>query len=122
MPNDCSNQITITCENTQELTKLIETELKCATGIYHKNIFPTKMCPNGIKFEQITAWKPRYLWLESLTTNYPNCWIKNDWHEEGGNAGVWVGNNITGIQSMEWVDLSIEEQYEIFHKYTIDTN
>jgi hypothetical protein len=120
MPNDCSNQITITCENTKELQHLIDSKLKTTSGIYHKNIYPIKNCLNGIKFEQITAWKPDYEWLESLIPNYPNCWIKNVWKEEGGIAGVWVETSKTGVQSMEWVELSLEEEYELFQKHIIE--
>jgi hypothetical protein len=113
MPNDCWNKITLTCENVEELTTLISSLES------HKNITLIQKCPKGIKIKQITAWKPDYPWLESLLTNYPNCWIKNEWYEEGGDAGVWVGSK-NGIKSMEWQDLSIEAQYYIFDKYKIE--
>ena len=84
--------------------------------VYYKNITIQKKCFKGIIFQQLTAWKPQYEWLESLLTKYPNCWVKNEWNEEGGIAGVWVGSVKNGIQSMCWEDLSIEAKYYIFDK------
>jgi hypothetical protein len=123
MPNDCWNNITIICEDSKELDKLFINELTREEdrdyGIefyYYKNITIQKKCFNGIIFQQLTSWKPQYEWLESLLTKYPNCWVKNEWNEEGGIAGVWVGSVKNGIQSMSWEDLSIEAKYYIFDK------
>ena len=123
MPNDCWNNITIICEDSKELDKLFINELTREEdrdyGIefyYYKNITIQKKCFNGIIFQQLTAWKPQYEWLESLLTKYPNCWVKNEWNEEGGIAGVWVGSVKNGIQSISWEDLSIEAKYYIFDK------
>ncbi len=121
MPNDCWNYITITCDDSEELNNLHTNELTREEGLdyeerfyYYKNINIQKKCMNGLKFKQLTASKPDYKWLETLLSKYPNCWIKNEWNEEGGNAGVWVGSTKKGIQTMCWEDLSIEENYYIF--------
>ena len=123
MPNDCWNNITIICEDSKELDKLFINELTREEGrdygnvfYYYKNITIQKKCFKGIIFQQLTAWKPQYEWLESLLTKYPNCWVKNEWNEEGGIAGVWVGSVKNGIQSISWEDLSIEAKYYIFDK------
>lgn len=116
MPNDCWNHITITCKIVDDLTSLVTHNMTDESGEYHKNITILKKCPQGIRFDQITAWEPDYKWLENIVNNYP-CWIKNEWYEEGGIAGVWIGSK-SGIQSMEWEDLCIEEQYEIFDKHS----
>ena len=115
MPNVCYNHITITCEDVTELNKLFENELTREEGRDYKNITIVKKCCKGIQFQQLTAWKPEYEWLESLVTKYPNCWVKNEWDEEGGLAGVWVGSVQRGIQSVSWEDLSIDAKYHIFH-------
>ena len=121
MPNDCWNNITITCDDLEELNNLFINELTREEGpdyeeefYYYKNIHIEKRCLKGAKIRQLTAWTPDYEWLESLLTKYPNCWIKNEWNEEGGNAGVWVGSAKKEIQSMQWEDLSIEANHYIF--------
>ena len=114
MPNDCWNTITITCDNIEELNNLVSQELK-HNNQYHENIIMMKHREKGIKFSQTTAWNPDYKWLESLVTKYPNAWIKNEWYEEGGFAGVWIGS-VKGMKFMEWEDLCIEAKYEIFDK------
>jgi len=51
-------------------------------------------------------------WLESLIDSYPAWWIKNDWWEEGGSAGVWVGyhkNKKKIIKEIDWDDSCLEE-------------
>ena len=114
MPNDCWNTITITCNSIEELNKLESNELQ-DNNSYHPSIIMMKRREKGIKFSQTTAWNPDYKWLESLVTKYPGAWIKNEWYEEGGFAGVWVGS-VNGIKCMEWEDLCIEAKYEIFDK------
>ena len=121
MPNDCYNNITITCDDVKEINNLFENELTREEGrdynngfYYYKNITIYKKCCKGVKFQQLTDWKPDYEWLESLLNKYPNCWVKNEWNEEGGIAGLWVGSVKNGIQSISWEDLSIEAKHHIF--------
>jgi hypothetical protein len=114
--------MTITCDNPEELSTLVKTELQEMTEdgklVYHDTIEMIKRGVKGIMFRQWSAWKPDYEWLESLLTKYPYCWIKNEWDEEGGTAGVWVGftnqKEEPVIQRMTWSDLCIEEKYFLF--------
>jgi len=115
MPNDCWNTITITCNSIEELNNFVSNELQNKEKQYNENIVMMKRRENGIKFSQTTAWNPDYVWLESLVSKYPNVWIKNEWYEEGGFAGVWIGSK-KGMKFMEWEDLSIDAKYEIFDK------
>ena len=50
-------------------------------------------------------------------------WVKNEWDEEGGMAGVWVGfvgeDNEKQIQEMHWRDLCIEEKVYFFKEDTV---
>jgi hypothetical protein len=46
------------------------------------------------------------------------CWIKNEWIEEGGTTGVYVGGYLNGskveTKSLEWIDLTIEARHYCF--------
>lgn len=112
MPNDCYNNLTITSfDNPTELHTLIQNEFMNDDHIYHETIKVSKKGQRGISLTQYTAWNPDFQWLESLITKYPTCWIKNEWIEEGGNAGVWIGfmkNNNPVIKHLEWDDLCLE--------------
>lgn len=117
MPNVCSNYFTITSGNTVELQTLVATELTRGEGaeFYERNIVFTKNCPHGIQFRQHTKWRPDYEWMQRIVVKYPTCWVKNEWIEEGGMAGVWVGSLTNGIQSMIWEDLCIDAKEHIFN-------
>jgi hypothetical protein len=115
MPNDCCNHITITCENPHvrdELTSLVENELQ------NENVRMIKQGRRGIIFDVWSPWNPDYEWLEGLVDKYPNCWIKNEWYEEGGLAGVWIGfinnRNEKTIQDFTWDDICIEGKVYLF--------
>jgi len=122
MPNDCWNYVTLVCDDSNDLNNLVANELVRAPGLdysdnmmYYKNITIDKKCARGVQFRQLTAWKPDFVWLQSVVAKYPNCWLKNEWCEEGGTAGVWVGSIKNGVQSMQWEDLSLEAKENIFN-------
>ena len=123
MPNDCWNRITITCENiefAEELNNLIINELKHKEDdkyVYHETIDMLKRGTRGIIFSLLSAWNPDYEWLDGLLDKYPNCWIKNEWIEEGGFAGVWIGfveNNEKIIKQLTWDDICLEGKQCLF--------
>lgn len=124
MPNECLNHITITCENPsamEELNNLVINELQHKekdTYVYHKMVEMKKRGRRGIIFDLWSPWGPDYSWLEGLLKNYPSCWVKNEWHEEGGFAGVWVGyinnKNKMVINNLTWKDISIEGRVFLF--------
>ena len=117
MPNVCSNYFTVVSGDAVELQSLVTHELTREEGAEHyfKNIIFTKKCPYGIQFRQDTKWRPDFEWMQRAIVKYPNCWVKNEWIEEGGTAGVWVGSLTNGIQSMTWEDLCIEAKHQIFN-------
>jgi hypothetical protein len=86
--------------------------------IYNKTVEMIKRGRRGIIFNIWSAWNPDFEWLESLIHKYPNCWIKNEWSEEGGFAGVWIGrvdnNNEPVIESLTWEDICIEGRLYLF--------
>lgn len=130
MPNDCWNHITITCRNSEyieEINNFVVNELDRLNNelkdhedayTYEEMITIKKKGRRGIMFRMWSAWSPDYEWLSGLLDKYPNCWIKNEWEEEGGLAGVWIGcmsdNNEKDIQKLTWHDLCIEEKYFLF--------
>ena len=118
MPNDCTNIITIICKNQENLSKFIENELQTIKNYNSENHEIVKILKQGkygIILNLWSAWKPDYEWTEKLLNTYEDFWIKDEWHEEGGLAGVWVGftkeNNEIDIKHLTWSDLSIEEEY-----------
>jgi hypothetical protein len=114
MPNDCWNTITITASEL-ELNALMATEFK---DVPERAFSIQRRGPYGVVLRLWSPWKPDFTWLETLLVTYPSCWVKNEWHEEGGSAGVWVGHFVGGghceIKRMEWEDLSIEEEVRVF--------
>lgn len=113
MPNDCWNYLKITSHyNAVELQKLIDIEFES------KEIEIIKKGIHGIYVKIWSPWYPDYEWLEKLVLTYPSCWIKNEWIEESGCTGIWIGfmnENKPNIQHFEWKDLSIEEENYCFN-------
>jgi hypothetical protein len=53
-----------------------------------------------------------YDYLQKILETYPKCWLKNEYSDENGNAGVWIARYIDGeinVQEHEWTELTIEE-------------
>lgn len=110
MPNICNNRITITFKTEKDMSVFLDKFNEC-----HKII---KEGCLGIIFLIETSWEPNFWWLENTIMNF-DCWLKNEWIEEGGTAGVWIGfteNGKNNIKSLVWNDLSIEDEYNIFKK------
>jgi len=68
----------------------------------------------GIRFEYLTALKPNHEWRMMLLDKYPLCWIKHNWVLEDGTSGIWIGNK-QGHSTIEWKDVSLEEEHEFFN-------
>ena len=99
MPNDCWNNITITCENHDELVRLIDAEIKDQDIIQKRGA-------NAVILRMWSPWAPPFNWLSELIDKYPRCWIKNEWNEEDGMTGVWIGfvnnDNEKTVKQMSW--------------------
>jgi hypothetical protein len=113
MPNDCWNYITITTKHPLVLNSLLQTEIR---EFHRAEII--KKGKNGLIIKLWSPWEPQFDWLSTLLDIYPGCWIKNEWSEEGGMAGVWIGfvdeNHGKTIKRLEWRDLCLEEKYYLF--------
>tara|TARA_Y100000389_G_C17299294_1_gene432095 strand:+ start:485 stop:853 length:369 start_codon:yes stop_codon:yes gene_type:complete len=111
MPNDCWNKMTLVSEfNPEQLAELYKKEFE------EKNI--PKHCltihytgKRGIRLTMWSRWGPDNEWLKRMLENYPECWIKNDWYEEGGGAGIFIGGYLNGVKQEtiieEWEELCI---------------
>ena len=111
MPNDCwNNMVFISQDNPEELTELFK-EIESKNPPKDKLEINYKG-KNGIKFKLWSAWGADNEWLKGLVAKYPNCWIKNDWYEEGGGAGLFIGGFLNRKKQetiiLEWDELPIE--------------
>lgn len=110
MSNVCNNKITIIFGSKEKLQNFINNHPHCNQIIQQGHL--------GILFLLSTIYEPDFLWLESLIHTY-HCWIKNEWRETNGNAGIWIGfmeKDEKNIKKMEWNDLSIEAESFFFTK------
>ena len=121
MPNECWNNFTITSiGNPEELKTLIDTEFKHIVNDkyeYNVNVSNVKKGKHGIYITVTSDWQPDFEWLEGLPTKYPSCWVKNEWYEEGGLTGVWIGfmeGDKKNVSYLDWIDLSIEAKQYLF--------
>ena len=112
MPNDCWSNMTFVCQSDPEqLSELYKKEFeeqeipKRCLNIHYKG-------ENGIRLSLWSRWGPDNTWLVGLLEKYPKCWIKNDWYEEGGGAGIFIGGYLNGKQQEtiieEWDELCID--------------
>ena len=119
MPNDCWNRIMVVCNpydqpSCDQLRLFIIDEVNTIylnDDVYDDRICIHKQHHSYIVFTLWSRWHPDFEWLDGLLDKYPACWIKNEWYEEGGMAGVWIGSikdNQKQIQQFEWEDLCID--------------
>lgn len=115
MPNDCTNYLTIRFKTENDLHNFASDYTENYPG-WNKKIISKGT--KGIITTNETAWKPDFEWLKKILEEYDDCFVKDEWFEEGGLAGVWVGQYTSGgvrvIDEMKWLDLSIEEKAFLF--------
>jgi hypothetical protein len=119
MPNDCWNNLTIT-GNKADINKIADVEFK---DVPEWAFEIKKRGLEAVIIRLWSPWQPNYNRLEELIQTYKSCWIKNEWMEEGGSAGVWIGSYRSGeklIQKMVWEDMCIEEEHKRFRTESID--
>jgi len=109
MPNDCWNKMTVTGSD-EDIDKFVLEEFKDVPEWAHEIQVRGK---GGLMFRLWSRWLPDYDWLNGLLVKYPSLWVKNQWYEEGGNAGVWIGSK-DEVKRLEWFEMCIEENYYRF--------
>jgi hypothetical protein len=138
MPNECYN--TVRLSGSEELIqKLDEAKFSLQTFLPPPEFSPTqtedliewryehwgtkwdvfdysvkKKGKTGIEVTFCTAWSPPIPFFKHLMKQYPETWIKCDWVEEGGMAGVYVSKwdkkeNKIETQELIWDDWCLEE-------------
>lgn len=135
MPNECEVILTITGDRAT-IFELVKSQLNfptflpipldvedpqewcithwgCRSNRYNFNIHKKGL--KGIKCFFTTSWTPPYSFLLHLLKKFPDLWIKAEWREEGGFAGVWIGQGSPEegplVQSLEWQDLNREAEF-----------
>lgn len=66
-----------------------------------------KQSEDALIFNMTTAWNPPIDFFEALINKY-NMWLKCEWYEEGGLAGIFIGDKIER-KELVWEDWCIEE-------------
>ena len=113
MPNDCWSHVTFTAKK-EELDAFLENEFKDVPDWALKI---KARGQGGVVLNLWSRWVPDFAWFERMLDTYPSAWIKNEWSEEGGGEGVWIGTKRDGvehIQHMEWQGMCLEEEAERF--------
>jgi hypothetical protein len=116
VPNHCNNHITLRFNSGNELQDFVNHYLQHYDGAWDKKI--VSQGTRGIVISHTTRWQPDFDWLKETLERHRDCWIKDEWIEESGIAGVWVGQysvtGVTVVEEMKWNDLSIEERHLFF--------
>ena len=103
--NLCKNHFTIRCDSNSTLSALLET-----FHSYSNYEFKIKDTSDTVlKCLFITSWYPDFDMMEQMVKTY-NCWLKNEWQEEGGIEGVWIGymDKTIHIKKLEWLNMAHE--------------
>jgi hypothetical protein len=75
-----------------------------------------RCAPNYLTIRYPFRNQPCIDYLTTLLTNYPSCWMKNEFDSEEGLCGVWIAQIKDGrIQSQEhtWMELCMEEMTHV---------
>jgi hypothetical protein len=115
MPNNCWNYIVFSGDK-EDVEAFILEEF---VGVPNWALDIKKRGQEAVYLKVWSHSMPDFVWLEGLLEKYPSCWIKNNWTEEGGNAGIWIGMDCSGkklITRFDWHDMSIEEELHRFRE------
>ena len=135
MPNECWNTVRIGADE-KTIKYLVQSEFSFAKLCPQPENYPldaqewawdnwgTKWDRQEYKVEDVgdqgliikfaTPWSPPFTLFKYLIESNHNIWLKCDWSEEGGGAGVFVGfwnkeENKLETQELIWSDWCVEE-------------
>ena len=104
MPNDCWNVLTIKAEN-EQIRAILTREFTDVPAWAFKLL---QVGEEMLVVKVWSRWAPDKDRMDRLYNNYDDIWIKNEWNEEGGYAGVIVGKR-NDRQELSWDEGCIEE-------------
>lgn len=104
MPNDCWNNITLKA-TFEQINTILENEFRDIPSWAYQHI------QSGREILVFRLWSPNEpceSFLNRIVSRYEGIWIKNEWSEEGGHAGVIVGRH-NALSKFSWYEGPIEE-------------
>lgn len=104
MPNDCWNFITIKATN-EQIRTILTTEF---TSVPKWAFDLRQVGEEALIFTIWSRCTPDKKLIHYLLDKYEDLWVKNEWSEEGGFAGIIVGTK-GNLKEMEWEEGCIEE-------------
>jgi hypothetical protein len=102
-PNLCRNNLTIKFDHKKGVQSLLN-----GFYCYSNEQFQIKEITESVLHcVFITTWYPDFDMLEQLVKTH-GCWLKNEWQEDGGMQGVWIGymDQVIHIKKLEWLNLA----------------
>ena len=110
--NSCTNVLTIICEDKPNVIDSIINDEFSTDSLPVKSYIVKIVGKYGFVVEMNTNWRPDTEWLNYLVKKYPLIWIKNEWYEESGMAGIYVNGYLDGsvVEPIDicWKELSKE--------------
>lgn len=120
MTNTCSNHFTIIgdpSDISDFYNKVLHPMIEQTQNSFTQVVSIRRHTRKGMMFRVITGWNPNYEWMKNVLDTYQSFWMKNEWYEEGGYAGVWVGQYRNGEQDIStiiWNDCCDEAYFDAF--------
>jgi hypothetical protein len=104
MPNDCWNTITLKATN-EQIREILTTEF---TDVPPWAFRVLQVGQEALICKLWSAWRPDKSRINNLLNKYNGLWVKDEWTEEGGGAGIIVGTK-DELQDFSWDEGCIEE-------------
>lgn len=104
MPNDCWNHITLKGTNDQ-IRRILAEDLQ---GVPEWALRIRQVGREALIFHLWSPNAPAEEFLTNLFNKHEGIWLKNEWNEEGGWAGVTVGTK-DSLERLTWNEGCMEE-------------
>jgi hypothetical protein len=104
MPNDCWNHISVKATHDQ-IRRILAEDLQ---GVPEWNLRVRQVGRGALIFNLWSPNVPAEAFVRTLLDKYEGIWVKNEWDEEGGTAGVIVGTK-DAVSQLTWNEGCIEE-------------
>ncbi len=84
----CVNSLSISANGDNNLLK---TTVKYVILAKLPNCTISEEINNMLQVDYTTSNLPNYSFLSNLLKEFPMLWIKNQWYQDGGISGIWIG-------------------------------